>query len=144
MSFRLPTLLAAAAVLSFAGPAAAQQTALPITSPQDVFTAYQAVCLANPGDLDKQVATAKDDLAEVITLDGRAAWKVETRFNFRWDPDRFPDPKAALATIRAPSAKESRSRSCATPPGRMKAWFIRSPVISSNRSSDSTCTACPS
>ncbi len=55
----LPTLLAAAAVLSFAGPAAAQQTALPITSPQDVFTAYQAVCLANPGDLDKQVATAK-------------------------------------------------------------------------------------
>ena len=25
-------------------------------------------------------------------------------------------------------------RSCATPPGRMNAWFIRSPVISSNRS----------
>ena len=34
---------------------------------------------------------------DVLTLDGRAAWKVETRFNFRWDPDRFPDPKAALA-----------------------------------------------
>lgn len=55
----LPTLLAAAAVLSFAGPAAAQQTALPITTPQEVFTAYQAVCLAQPGDLDKQIATAK-------------------------------------------------------------------------------------
>ncbi len=26
-------------------------------------------------------------------------------------------------------------RSWATPPGRMNAWFIRSPVISSNRSS---------
>ena len=26
-------------------------------------------------------------------------------------------------------------RSCATPPGRMNAWFIRRPVISSNRSS---------
>jgi len=38
---------------------------------------------------------------DVLTLDGRAAWKVETRFNFRWDPDRFPDPKAALAAIKA-------------------------------------------
>ncbi|MFO1283651.1 MAG: glycoside hydrolase family 31 protein [Burkholderiales bacterium] len=38
---------------------------------------------------------------DVLTLDGRAAWKVETRFNFRWDPDRFRDPKASLAAIRA-------------------------------------------
>jgi alpha-D-xyloside xylohydrolase len=38
---------------------------------------------------------------DVLTLDGRAAWKVETRFNFRWDPDRFPDPAAALAAIKA-------------------------------------------
>jgi alpha-D-xyloside xylohydrolase len=37
---------------------------------------------------------------DVITLDGRAAWKVETRFNFRWDPDRFADPRASLAAIR--------------------------------------------
>lgn len=55
----LPTLLAAAAVLASSGPAAAQQTALPITSPQDVFTAYQAICLAQPDDFDKQIATAK-------------------------------------------------------------------------------------
>ncbi|MFN3517006.1 MAG: hypothetical protein ACK4YM_07585 [Novosphingobium sp.] len=55
----LPALLAAAAVQILAGPAAAQRTELPITSPQEVFTAYQAVCLANPGDLDKQIATAK-------------------------------------------------------------------------------------
>ncbi len=54
----LPTLLAAAAVLTSAGPATAQQTALPITTPQEVFTAYQAICLAQPGDLDKQIATA--------------------------------------------------------------------------------------
>jgi alpha-D-xyloside xylohydrolase len=39
--------------------------------------------------------------ADVITLDGRAAWKVETRFDFTWDPDRFPDPCAALARIKA-------------------------------------------
>ena len=38
---------------------------------------------------------------DVLTLDGRAAWKVETRFNFQWDPDRFPDPKSALAAIKA-------------------------------------------
>ena len=38
---------------------------------------------------------------DVLTLDGRAAWKVETRFNFRWDPDRFRDPKTSLAAIKA-------------------------------------------
>jgi alpha-D-xyloside xylohydrolase len=38
---------------------------------------------------------------DVLTLDGRAAWQVETRFNFRWDPERFPDPRAALAAIKA-------------------------------------------
>lgn len=42
---------------------------------------------------------------DVLTLDGRAAWKVETRFNFRWDPERFPDPKASLAAIRAHDLK---------------------------------------
>jgi len=38
---------------------------------------------------------------DVLTLDGRAAWKVETRFNFRWDPERFADPRAVLAAIRS-------------------------------------------
>ena len=38
---------------------------------------------------------------DVLTLDGRAAWKAETRFDFKWDPDRFPDPRAALAAIKA-------------------------------------------
>ena len=38
---------------------------------------------------------------DVLTLDGRAAWNVETRFDFTWDPARFPDPKAALARIKA-------------------------------------------
>ena len=37
----------------------------------------------------------------MLTLDGRAAWKVETRFDFEWDVDRFPDPPAALAAIKA-------------------------------------------
>ena len=35
---------------------------------------------------------------DVLTLDGRAAWRVETRFDFEWDEDRFPDPRATLAS----------------------------------------------
>ena len=42
---------------------------------------------------------------DVLTLDGRAAWKVETRFNFEWDPERFADPRASLAAIRAQHLK---------------------------------------
>jgi alpha-D-xyloside xylohydrolase len=38
---------------------------------------------------------------DVLTLDGRAAWDVATRFDFRWDESRYPDPKAALAKIKA-------------------------------------------
>ena len=38
---------------------------------------------------------------DVLTLDGRAAWEVRTRFDFRWDEARYPDPNAALATMRA-------------------------------------------
>ncbi|HEY5861615.1 MAG TPA: TIM-barrel domain-containing protein [Casimicrobiaceae bacterium] len=39
--------------------------------------------------------------ADVLTLDGRAAWKTETRFDFNLDPERFGDPKTALARIKA-------------------------------------------
>jgi alpha-D-xyloside xylohydrolase len=39
--------------------------------------------------------------ADVLTLDGRAAWDVDTRFDFSWDEKRFPDPPAALAKIKA-------------------------------------------
>jgi alpha-D-xyloside xylohydrolase len=42
---------------------------------------------------------------DVITLDGRAAWNVRTRFNFQWDPERFPDPKASLAALKALSLR---------------------------------------
>ncbi|MEO8306304.1 MAG: TIM-barrel domain-containing protein [Betaproteobacteria bacterium] len=38
---------------------------------------------------------------DVLTLDGRAAWDVGMRFDFTWDPARFPDPRAALAAIKA-------------------------------------------
>ena len=42
---------------------------------------------------------------DVITLDGRAAWEVRTRFAFEWDKSRFngPDtnPKKILDTLRA-------------------------------------------
>jgi len=42
---------------------------------------------------------------DVLTLDGRAAWKVETRFDFQWDPDRFADPRRSLADIHAQNLK---------------------------------------
>jgi len=38
---------------------------------------------------------------DVLTLDGRAAWDVNTRFDFEWDESRFPDPYEALAKIKA-------------------------------------------
>jgi alpha-D-xyloside xylohydrolase len=43
--------------------------------------------------------------ADVLTLDGRAAWNVDTRFDFTWDPERFPDPAATLAKIKAHNLK---------------------------------------
>jgi alpha-D-xyloside xylohydrolase len=38
---------------------------------------------------------------DVLTLDGRAAWNVDTRFDFEWDESRYPDPREALARIKA-------------------------------------------
>ena len=38
---------------------------------------------------------------DVITLDGRAAWDVRTRFAFEWDKSRFNDPKKILSALRA-------------------------------------------
>jgi len=38
---------------------------------------------------------------DVLTLDGRAAWDVGTRFDFTWDAARFPDPPAAIKAIKA-------------------------------------------
>ena len=37
---------------------------------------------------------------DVLTLDGRAAWDTHTRFDFRWDPQRYRDPAAALAKMK--------------------------------------------
>ena len=38
---------------------------------------------------------------DVITLDGRAAWEVRTRFSFEWDKSRFDNPKQILETLRS-------------------------------------------
>jgi alpha-D-xyloside xylohydrolase len=38
---------------------------------------------------------------DVLALEGRALCNTDTRFDFEWDPQRFPDPKAALAKIKA-------------------------------------------
>lgn len=37
---------------------------------------------------------------DVLTLDGRAAWDVRTRFDFQWDRARYPDPRATLARMK--------------------------------------------
>ena len=37
---------------------------------------------------------------DVITIDGRAAWEVRTRFAFEWDPARYDDPKRILGELR--------------------------------------------
>ena len=42
---------------------------------------------------------------DVLTLDGRAAWNTQTRFDFRWDPARYPDPPAALERIKRHALK---------------------------------------
>lgn len=38
---------------------------------------------------------------DVITLDGRAAWEVKTRFCFEWDPSRFTGDYSAKKTLAA-------------------------------------------
>lgn len=42
---------------------------------------------------------------DVITLDGRAAWEVRTRFSFEWDKSRFDDPQRILAELKAHDLK---------------------------------------
>jgi alpha-D-xyloside xylohydrolase len=42
---------------------------------------------------------------DVLTLDGRAAWDVHTRFDFRWDFARYPDPAAAIERIKRHALK---------------------------------------
>jgi len=38
---------------------------------------------------------------DVLTLDDRAAWATGTRFDFKWDRERFPHPASALSRIKA-------------------------------------------
>ncbi|HEV2357190.1 MAG TPA: TIM-barrel domain-containing protein [bacterium] len=38
---------------------------------------------------------------DVLVLDGRAWLKVETRFAFEWDPDRYPDPGGFIRNVKA-------------------------------------------
>lgn len=37
---------------------------------------------------------------DVLLLDGRAWHKMETRFDFQWDPDRYPDPGGFVKKLR--------------------------------------------
>ena len=38
---------------------------------------------------------------DVLTLDGRAAWNVDTRFDFQWDPTRYGDVRGMLGRMKA-------------------------------------------
>jgi alpha-D-xyloside xylohydrolase len=44
---------------------------------------------------------------DVVLLDGRAWHKMETRFDFSWDPERYPDPAGFMAKL-----KEHNVRLC--------------------------------
>ena len=55
-------------------------------------------------DADELLATARrlrehDIRADVITLDGRAWQDTPTRFAFRFDPARYPDPRAVIDAL---------------------------------------------
>jgi alpha-D-xyloside xylohydrolase len=39
--------------------------------------------------------------SDVLMLHGRATWDVQTRFDFKWDPQRYRDPKSALARMKS-------------------------------------------
>jgi alpha-D-xyloside xylohydrolase len=39
--------------------------------------------------------------SDVLTLDGRAWHKSETRFDFAWDPERYPDPAGFVRSLRS-------------------------------------------
>ena len=51
---------------------------------------------------------ARNIPADVIVLDGRAWQDNQTRFQFRFDPARYPDPEAFLDEVHA--LVETRSR----------------------------------
>ncbi|MBL8521246.1 MAG: glycoside hydrolase family 31 protein [Betaproteobacteria bacterium] len=42
---------------------------------------------------------------DVITLDGRAAWEVRTRFAFEWDKSRFDNPKQTMDALKSHNLK---------------------------------------
>jgi alpha-D-xyloside xylohydrolase len=59
---------------------------------------------------DEAMAVAEDLRAhripcDVLTLDGRAVWEVHTRFDFRWDEKRYPEPAATLARMKRHSLR---------------------------------------
>jgi alpha-D-xyloside xylohydrolase len=39
--------------------------------------------------------------SDVLTLDASTTWSSDTRFDFAWDPERFADPAATVADIKA-------------------------------------------
>src|SRR5438876_6515911 len=59
---------------------------------------------------DEAIAVAEQMRArkipcDVLSLDGRAVWDIQTRFDFRWDQTRYPDPAATLARLKQHALK---------------------------------------
>jgi len=42
---------------------------------------------------------------DVLALDGRSIWDVQTRFDFQWDSTRYPDPAATLTRMKRHNLK---------------------------------------
>ncbi len=58
---------------------------------------------------------------DVILLDGRAWHKPETRFDFSWDPDRYPDPLGFV--------KQLDEHQCAPVPVGISVYFHIQPAF---------------
>ena len=77
------------------------RTALP---PRWSYGAWFSRAYYNTADEIMEVAhklRARRIPADVLTLDGRAWHKSETRFDFSWDAERYPDPEGFVRGLRS-------------------------------------------
>ena len=80
---------------------------------------------------------------DVITLDGRAAWNVRTRFDFEWDPGALPRPaRVAREAARASPARLRLGVSVRLDPQPAVPGAVRAgPAAQERRTAIPTCSA---
>src|SRR5579864_1356247 len=79
-------------------------TGRPALPPRWSFGAWMSRAYYRTADEALEVARtlrARRVPCDVLVLDGRAWLRVETRFGFEWDPDRYPDPAGFIRDLKA-------------------------------------------